>query len=95
MDRLEAMSVIVAVAETGSFSAAARRLGTPVATISRRFANLEARLKAELFQRSSRRMTVTDAGRDYIEACRRIIEQVEDAERRVSGEYRAQRVISG
>ena len=41
MDRLEAMSVIVAVAETGSFSAASRRLGTPVATISRRVADLE------------------------------------------------------
>jgi DNA-binding transcriptional LysR family regulator len=87
MDRLEAMSVIVGVAETGSFSAAARRLGTPVATVSRRVADLEARLKAELFQRSSRRMTLTEAGRDYVEACRRIIEQVEDAERQVSGEY--------
>jgi DNA-binding transcriptional LysR family regulator len=89
MDRLEAMSVIVAVAETGSFSAAGRRLDTPVATVSRRVADLEARLKAELFQRSSRRMTLTDAGRDYVEACRRIIEQVEDAERQVSGEYRS------
>ena len=89
MDRLEAMSVIVAVTETGSFSAAARRLGTPVPTVSRRVADLEARLKAELFQRSSRRMTLTDAGRDYVEACRRIIEQVEDAERQVSGEYKS------
>ena len=89
MDRLDAMSVIVAVAETGSFSAAARRLGTPVATVSRRVAVLEAHLKAEVFQRSSRRMTLTDAGRDYVEACRQIIEQVEDAERQVSGEYRS------
>ena len=88
MDRLEAMSVIVAVTETGSFSAASRRLGTPVATISRNVADLESRLKAELFQRSSRRMTLTDAGRDYVEACRRIMEQVDDAERQVSGEYR-------
>ena len=89
MDRLDAMSVIVAVAEAGSFSAAARRLGTPVATVSWRVADLEARLKAELFQRSSRRMTLTGAGGDYVEACRRIIEQVEDAERQVSGEYRS------
>jgi len=89
MDRLEAMSVIVAVTETGSFSAASRRLGTPVATVSRKVAELEARLKAELFQRSSRRMTLTDAGRTYVEACRRIIEQVDDAERQVSGEYRS------
>jgi DNA-binding transcriptional LysR family regulator len=89
MDRLEAMSVIVAVTETGSFSAASRRLGTPVATVSRKVAELETRLKAELFQRSSRRMTLTDAGRTYVEACRRIIEQVDDAERQLSGEYRS------
>lgn len=88
MDRLEAMSVIVAVNETGSFSAASRRLKSPVATVSRKVAELEARLKAQLFQRSSRRMTLTDAGRSYIEACKRIIEQVDDAEREVSGEYR-------
>jgi DNA-binding transcriptional LysR family regulator len=88
MDRLEAMSVIVAVNETGSFSAAARRLRTPVATVSRKVAELEARLKAQLFQRTSRRMKLTDAGRSYIEACKRIIKQVDDTEREVSGEYR-------
>ncbi len=88
MDRLEAMSVIIAVTETGSFSAASRRLRTPVATISRKVAELEARLKAQLFLRSSRQMMLTDAGRSYIEACKRIIEQVDDAERAVSGEYR-------
>ena len=88
MDRLEAMSVIIAVTETGSFSAASRRLGTPIATVSRKVAELETRLKAQLFQRSSRRITLTDAGRSYIDACKRIIEQVDDAEREVSGEYR-------
>jgi len=88
MDRLDAMSVIIAVTETGSFSAASRKLGTPVATVSRRVSELETRLKAELFQRSSRRMMLTDAGRSYIEACKRIIEQIDDAERQVSGEYR-------
>jgi DNA-binding transcriptional LysR family regulator len=91
MDRLEAMSAIIAVAETGSISAASRRLKSPVATISRKIAELEARLKAQLFQRTSRRMTLTDAGRSYIEACKRIVEQVEDAEREVSGEYRVPR----
>src|ERR1700759_2984925 len=91
MDRLEAMSVIVAVTETGSFSAASRRLGMPVATVSRRVAELEGSLKAELFQRSSRRMTLSEAGRDYVEACKKIIEQIEDAERQVTGEYRSPR----
>jgi len=88
MDRLEAMSVIVAVTETGSFSAASRRLGSPVATVSRKVSELEARLNTQLFQRSSRQLRLTDAGRSYIEACKRIIEQVDDAEREVSGEYR-------
>ena len=88
MDRLEVMSIIVAVTETGSFSAASRRLKTPVATVSRQVAELEGRLKAQLFQRSPRRVTLTDAGRSYIDACKRIIEQVDDAERELSGEYR-------
>jgi DNA-binding transcriptional LysR family regulator len=91
MDRLEAMSAIIAVTETGSISAASRRLKSPVATVSRKVAELESRLKAQLFQRSSRRMTLTDAGRSYIDACKRIIEQVDDAEREVSGEYRIPR----
>ncbi|WP_454630916.1 LysR family transcriptional regulator [Bradyrhizobium cenepequi] len=91
MDRLEAMSVIIAVTETGSISAASRRLKSPVATVSRKVAELESRLKAQLFHRTSRRMTLTDAGRSYIEACKRIIEQVDDAEREVSGEYRIPR----
>jgi DNA-binding transcriptional LysR family regulator len=91
MDRLEAMSVIVAVTETGSISAASRRLKSPVATVSRKVAELESRLKAQLFHRTSRRMTLTDAGRSYIDACKRIIEQVDDAEREVSGEYRIPR----
>ncbi len=88
MDRLEAMSVIIAVNETGSISAASRRLKSPVATVSRTVAELGSRLKAQLFQRTSRRMSLTDAGRSYIDACKRIIEQVDNAEREVSSEYR-------
>jgi DNA-binding transcriptional LysR family regulator len=89
LDRLEAMSIIVAVNESGSFSAAARLMKSPVATISRKVGELESRLNAELFQRSSRQMKLTDAGRSYIEACKRIIEQVDEAEREVAGEYTA------
>jgi len=91
MDRLEAMSVIIAVTETGSLSAASRRLKSPVATVSRKVADLELRLNAQLFQRTSRRLALTDAGRSYIDACKRIIEQVDQAEREVSGEYRSPR----
>jgi DNA-binding transcriptional LysR family regulator len=89
MDRIESMSVIVTIAEAGSLSAASRRLGMPIPTVSRKLSELETRLKTQLFQRSSRRVSLTDSGRSYIEACKRIIEQVEDAEREASGEYRA------
>ncbi len=88
MDRLESMSVIIAVVETGSLSAASRKLKMPIPTVSRRVSELEARLNTELFQGYSRQMRLTDAGRSYIEACKRIIEQVDDAEREASGEYR-------
>ena len=52
MDRLEAMSTLLAVVEAGSLSAASRRLGTPLATVSRRISELEAHLKTRLLQRS-------------------------------------------
>ena len=89
MDRLEAMSTLVAVVEAGSLSAASRRLRTPLATVSRRLSELEAHLKTRLLNRSSRRLTLTDAGAAYIAACRRILDQIEEAEHAASGEYRS------
>jgi DNA-binding transcriptional LysR family regulator len=87
MDRLESMSILVAAVEAGSLSAAARRLGTPLATVSRKVSELEAHLKTRLLNRSSRQLTLTDAGRSYVEACKRILEDVGEAERAASGEY--------
>lgn len=89
MDRLEAMSLFVAAAESGSLSAAARRLGTPLATVSRKVSELERHLKTRLLNRSTRRLTLTDAGHAYLAACRRILEDVGDAERTAGGEYSA------
>jgi hypothetical protein len=60
MDRLDAMSVLLAVVEAGSLSAASRRLGTPLATISRKISELESHLKAKLLHRSTRQMTRGD-----------------------------------
>jgi DNA-binding transcriptional LysR family regulator len=88
MDRIESMSVIVTIAEAGSLSAASRKLRMPVPTVSRKLSELDGRLKTQLFQRTSRQVSLTDAGRSYVEACKRIIEQVDDAEREASGEYR-------
>ena len=89
MDRLESMSILLAAVEAGSLSAAARRLGTPLATVSRKVSELEAHLKTRLLNRSSRRLTLTDAGRYYVIACKRILEDVGEAERTTSGEFRA------
>ena len=83
------MSVLVTAAEEGSLSAAARRLGIPLTTVSRKVSELEAYLKTTLLTRSSRRLTLTDAGRSYVADCKRILEDVEEAERAASGEYSA------
>lgn len=87
MDRLEAMSVFAAIVDRGSLSAAGRHLGVPLATVSRKLADLEAHLKTRLITRSTRRLDLTDAGRDYLDACRHILEQVDEAERVASGAY--------
>jgi DNA-binding transcriptional LysR family regulator len=87
MDRLEAMSLVLAVAEAGSLSAAARQEKAPLATVSRKVSELEAHLRTKLFNRSSRALVPTDAGRSYIAAAKRILADVAEAERAASGEY--------
>jgi DNA-binding transcriptional LysR family regulator len=91
MDRFEAMSLLVSAVDAGSLSAAARRLGLPLATVSRKVGQLESRLKTRLLNRSSRRLTLTDSGRAYVEACRRILDELHDAEQAAAGEYRVPR----
>jgi len=87
MDRLDAMSVFAAIVDGGSLSAAGRQLGVPLATVSRKLADLEAHLKTRLITRSTRKLVLTDAGRDYLAACRQILEQVDEAERVAAGAY--------
>lgn len=87
MDRIDAMAVVVKSAELSSFSAAARALRMPLTTVSRRVADLEAHLKTRLFTRTSRKVTLTQAGEAYLVAARRILEEVELAERAAAGEY--------
>jgi DNA-binding transcriptional LysR family regulator len=87
MDRLEAMSILLAVVDAGSLSAAARRLGTPLPTVSRKLAELEAHLHTRLLHRTTRSLSLTEAGAAYVEACRRILDEVGEAERIAAGEY--------
>jgi DNA-binding transcriptional LysR family regulator len=91
MDRLNAMQVLLAVVDEGSLSAGSRKLNAPLPSVSRKVAELERHLGTRLLIRTSRNVQLTDAGRDYVEASRQIMAQIEDAELRASGEYEAPR----
>ncbi len=87
MDRLSAMALLVKVTELGSMSGAARALNMPLTTVSRQIGELENTLGVRLMIRTTRKLTLTDAGVDYVAAARRILEEVERAERQAAGEY--------
>jgi DNA-binding transcriptional LysR family regulator len=91
MDRLEAMSLLVAVAEAGSLSAAGRKLGVPLPTVSRKISELEAHLRTRLLTRSTRKLALTGSGAAYVAAARHILDEVSEAERAASGEHAAPR----
>ena len=91
MDRLEAMSALLAAVDAGSLSGASRKLGMPLATVSRKVSELETHLRTRLVTRTSRRLILTDAGRSYVAACKRILDDVREAERAAAGEYSAPR----
>ena len=87
MDRIDAMSVLHAVVEAGSLSGAGRRLGIPLSTVSRKVSDLEAHLGARLLVRSTRTISLTEAGKAYVITTRRILEDLAEAERAAAGEY--------
>ena len=91
MDRFEAMWTLLAAVDGGSLSAASRTLRVPLATVSRRVSDLEAHLRTQLLVRTSRRLSLTEAGRAYVAAARRILDDLDDAERAAAGEYHAPR----
>src|SRR5438046_3339935 len=80
------MQAFVTVADLGGFAPAARKLGLSASGLTRLIAALEERLGARLLQRTTRSVTLTDAGARYLERVRRIITDVEEAEGAVEGE---------
>ena len=88
LDKLESIEAFVAVARAGGFSAASRQLGSPVATVSRKVALLEEAVGARLLARSTRHVALTEQGKTYYEACRRVLDDLHDADEMVAGEYR-------
>lgn len=87
MDRFDAMQVLLQVVEQGNLSAASRKLGVPLTTISRKISDLESHLGARLLQRSNRSVTLTEAGQSYLAACKRILRDVAEAELAASGAF--------
>jgi DNA-binding transcriptional LysR family regulator len=80
MDRLAAMETFVRVVETGSFSAAARRLNVGQPAVSKTVAQIEERLGVRLLMRSTHGLSPTEAGQSFYDRARRLIEDADEAE---------------
>lgn len=83
MDRIDVMRLFMRVAESGNFSKVARATGVSQPTVSKVIAGLEAKLGAQLLRRSSRGLSLTDAGHDFYDAALAIVERVDELESRV------------
>jgi DNA-binding transcriptional LysR family regulator len=92
MDTLVNLQAFVAVAETGSFSEAARRAGLAPSVIAKRIDQLEWRIRAPLFIRSTRRLTLTDVGERYLPELRRLVRQMDET---LNGMARADGELEG
>jgi DNA-binding transcriptional LysR family regulator len=84
MDKLRAMEAFVRIVERGSLTAAADALGSSLPSVVRTLASLEAELDVRLLNRTTRRIALTDEGREYYERCRRVLAEVEEAEAALS-----------
>ena len=85
MDRLTSMRVFVAIAELEAFTAAADRLDMSRAAVSKYITDLEQHLGGRLFNRTTRKVSLTEAGHAYFTRCKQVLEDIEDAESVVSG----------
>jgi len=86
MDRIDAMQAFVAVADLQGFAPAARKLKLSPPAVTRLIAALEERLGARLLQRTTRKVALTDVGARYLERIRRVLADIEEAERAAEGE---------
>src|ERR1035437_3245981 len=86
LDRLTGLEVFTKVAAAGSFSAAGRAMGMSQTMVTKHIAALEARLGIKLFHRSTRRLSITEAGRSYLEASERILSEFDAADAAVAAD---------
>jgi len=88
MDRFDALRTLVAAVDGGSLSAASRSLRMPLSTVSRKISELEAHLSTQLLVRTPRKLLLTDAGETFVHTARRLLAELDEAERAAAGEYR-------
>ncbi len=88
MDKLNAMKTFVQIMDSGSLTAAAEARGTSLPTVVRTLATLEESLRVRLLNRTTRRITLTNEGRHYLEQCRRILSDIEEAELALTDQQR-------
>jgi DNA-binding transcriptional LysR family regulator len=86
LDRLTSLEVFVRVASSGSLSAAGRSMGLSQSMVTKHLAALEARLGVSLFHRTTRRLSITDAGRNYLESAERILGEFDAANSSVAAD---------
>src|ERR1044071_5616577 len=91
MDRIEDIAVFVEVAGHGSFTAAARRLNRSPAAVTRAVADLEARLGVRLLNRTTRAVSLTDAGERFLGGARRVLADLIEIEQAAAGQGRGPR----
>jgi DNA-binding transcriptional LysR family regulator len=86
VDRLTSLEVFAKVAAVGSFAGAGRAMGMSQTMVTKHIAALEARLGTKLFHRSTRRLAITEAGRSYLDACARVLADLEAADSAVAAD---------
>ncbi|HWQ40265.1 MAG TPA: LysR family transcriptional regulator [Burkholderiales bacterium] len=84
MDRFHLMQLFVRIVEAGSFSAVAREMNMIQPTVSKQLTALEEKLGVRLLNRTTRKLSLTDAGREYYQRCKRILDEVQEMEAEVS-----------
>lgn len=85
-ERLKGLDTFVAVADAGSFTAAAERLSLTNSAVGKAIARLEERLQQQLFNRTTRRLELTDAGHRFYRVCSRVLDELEEVEQILSAE---------
>ena len=89
MDKLRAMQTFVAIVDQGSLSAAARALNSSLPAVVRTLAALETSLDVRLLNRTTRRIALTEEGRGYLDTCRQILSELQEAEARLAARHEA------